>query len=145
MDVHQSDDRGGRALGELVAEARCEHRPVIISEHGKPVVALINLEDLADLEDRAALAAHFADKNTCVAGVVLDELDAALDRIDAETGAQETGEGSVVSDVKEELHRKLQASRAALLSKVENLSEYDRRRPGAARPPEPRVEPERRG
>jgi hypothetical protein len=39
------------------------------------------------------------------------------------------GEGSVVSDVKEELHRKLQASRAALLSKVENLSEYDRRRP----------------
>jgi hypothetical protein len=34
-----------------------------------------------------------------------------------------------VSDVKEELHRKLQASRAALLSKVEDLSEYDRRRP----------------
>jgi hypothetical protein len=34
-----------------------------------------------------------------------------------------------VSDVKEELHRKLQASRVALLSKVDNLSEYDRRRP----------------
>jgi hypothetical protein len=34
-----------------------------------------------------------------------------------------------VSDVKEELHRKLQASRAALLSKVDNLSEYDLRRP----------------
>jgi hypothetical protein len=34
-----------------------------------------------------------------------------------------------VSDLKEELHRKLQASRAALLSKLDNLGEYDRRRP----------------
>jgi len=34
-----------------------------------------------------------------------------------------------VPDLKQELHRKLQASRAVLLSKLENLSEYDRRRP----------------
>jgi hypothetical protein len=34
-----------------------------------------------------------------------------------------------VSDVKEELHSKLQASRAALLSKLDDLSEYDLRRP----------------
>jgi hypothetical protein len=34
-----------------------------------------------------------------------------------------------VPDLKDELHRKLQASRAALLSKLDNLSEYDRRRP----------------
>jgi Protein of unknown function (DUF664) len=34
-----------------------------------------------------------------------------------------------VSDVKDELHRKLEASRAALLSKLDGLSEYDRRRP----------------
>ena len=34
-----------------------------------------------------------------------------------------------VSDLKEELHRKLKASRAVLLSKLDNLSEYDRRRP----------------
>jgi prevent-host-death family protein len=72
-------------LGELVAEARYSHRPVTISEHGKPVVALINIDDLADLEDRAALAAHFADKAAGRGGVSLDELDAALDRIDAET------------------------------------------------------------
>ncbi len=32
-------------------------------------------------------------------------------------------------DVKEELHRKLQASRAGLLSRLDGLSEYDRRRP----------------
>ena len=41
-------------LAELVAEARRSHRPVTISEHGKPVAALINVDDLADLEDRAA-------------------------------------------------------------------------------------------
>jgi hypothetical protein len=34
-----------------------------------------------------------------------------------------------VSDVKAELHRKLQASRATLLAKLDGLSEYDRRRP----------------
>jgi prevent-host-death family protein len=72
-------------LGELVAQARYTHRPVVISEHGKPVVALINIDDLADLEDRAALAAHFAEKAAGHGGVSLDELDAALDRIDAET------------------------------------------------------------
>jgi hypothetical protein len=34
-----------------------------------------------------------------------------------------------VSDLKDELHRKLQASRAALLSKLGDLGEYDLRRP----------------
>jgi prevent-host-death family protein len=73
-------------LGELVAQARYSHRPVTITEHGKPVVALINIDDLADLEDRAALAAHFAEKAAGHGGgVTLDALDAALDRIDAET------------------------------------------------------------
>jgi prevent-host-death family protein len=72
-------------LGELVAEARQSHRPVTISEDGKPVAALINIDDLAELEDRAALAAHLADKYAGRAGTNLDELDAALDRIEAET------------------------------------------------------------
>lgn len=71
-------------LGELVAEARQSHRPVTISEHGKPVAAVINIDDLADLEDRAALAAHLADK-AAGRGIDLDELDVALDRIDTET------------------------------------------------------------
>ena len=71
-------------LAELVAEARRSHRPVTISEHGKPVAALINVDDLADLEDRAALAAHLADKAAGRGGVNLEELDAALDRVDAE-------------------------------------------------------------
>jgi hypothetical protein len=34
-----------------------------------------------------------------------------------------------VSDVKEELHRKLAASRAAMLSKLDGLPDYDQRRP----------------
>lgn len=38
-------------------------------------------------------------------------------------------EGAAVSHLKRELHRKLQASRAGLLSKVEGLGEYDMRRP----------------
>ena len=71
-------------LGELVAEARQNHRPVTISEDGKPVAALINIDDLADLEDRAALAAHLADKAAGRRGTSLDELDNALDRIDVE-------------------------------------------------------------
>jgi len=72
-------------LGELVAEARQSHRPVTISEDGKPVAALINIDDLADLEDRAALAAHLAAKAVGQDGVSINELDAALDRVDAET------------------------------------------------------------
>jgi prevent-host-death family protein len=71
-------------LGELVALARRSHQPVTISEDGQPVAALINIDDLADLEDRAALAAHLADKAAGRDGTSLDELDAALDRIDAE-------------------------------------------------------------
>jgi hypothetical protein len=34
-----------------------------------------------------------------------------------------------MADLKEELHRKLQAARAALLSRLDGLGEYDRRRP----------------
>ena len=72
-------------LSELVAETRQSHRPVTISEHGQPVAALISIDDLADLEDCAALAAHLADKAAGRDGISLDGLDAALDRIDAET------------------------------------------------------------
>ena len=72
-------------LAMLVAEARRSHRPVTISEHGRPVAALINVDDLADLEDRAALAAHLADKAAGRDGIGLEDLDAALDRIDADS------------------------------------------------------------
>jgi prevent-host-death family protein len=71
-------------LGELVSRARYSHRPVAITEHGKPSVAIINIDDLADLQDRAALAAHYAARLAGRDGVSLADLDAALDRIDAD-------------------------------------------------------------
>jgi prevent-host-death family protein len=72
-------------LGELVAQARRTHRPVTITQHGKPVVALISIDDLANLEDQAAMAAHFAEKAAGRGGISLDSLDAALDRFDTES------------------------------------------------------------
>ena len=47
-------------------------------------MAIINVDDLADLEDRAALAAHYAARLASRDGVPLADLDAALDRIDAD-------------------------------------------------------------
>jgi hypothetical protein len=63
--------------------ARCYGQSHDLS-HGRPVAALINVDDLADLEDRAALAAHLADKAAGRGGISLEELDTAFDRIDAE-------------------------------------------------------------
>ena len=60
MDDSYSLTSARAHLGELVSRARYSHRPVAITEHGKPSVAIINIDDLADLEDRAALAAHYA-------------------------------------------------------------------------------------
>jgi prevent-host-death family protein len=71
-------------LGELVDQARDSHRPVTISQDGRLVAALISIDDLADLQDRAALAVHLADKAAGVNGVALEDLDAALDRIDTQ-------------------------------------------------------------
>jgi prevent-host-death family protein len=73
-------------LGELIAQARHSHRPVAITQHGKPTVAIVNIDDLADLEDRAALAAHYADKQAGRKGVLLGDLDEALDQVDTDDG-----------------------------------------------------------
>src|ERR1039457_1433049 len=77
--------RSGRARRAPPGTPAPAPRPVTISRNGEPVAALINIDDLADLQDRAALAAHLADKAAGRDGISLDELDAALDRIDAET------------------------------------------------------------
>ena len=84
MDESYSLTSARAHLGELVSRARYSHRPVAITEHGKPSVAIINIDDLADLEDRAALAAHYGARLAGRAGVPLAELDAALDRLDAD-------------------------------------------------------------
>jgi prevent-host-death family protein len=84
MDESYSLTSARAHLGELVSRARYSHRPVAITEHGKPSVAIINIDDLADLEDRAALAAHYGALLAGYHGVPLAELDAALDRMDAD-------------------------------------------------------------
>jgi prevent-host-death family protein len=84
MDESYSLTSARTHLGELVSRARYSHRPVAITEHGKPSVAIINIDDLADLEDRAALAAHYAARLAGRHSVPLAGLDAALDRIDAD-------------------------------------------------------------
>lgn len=70
-------------LGELVSKARHGHRPVTLTEHGLPVAAIIGVDDLADLQDGAAIARHIADKAAGrVTGVIVEspeDIDAALD------------------------------------------------------------------
>jgi prevent-host-death family protein len=87
MDESYSLTSARAHLGELVSRARYSHRPVAITEHGKPSVAIINIDDLADLadlEDRAALAAHYAARLVGRGGVRLADLDAALDQMGAD-------------------------------------------------------------
>lgn len=70
-------------LGELVNQARHGHEPVTLTDHGKPVAAIIGAEELADLQGLAAIARHQADKATGrVTGVIItspEDLEAALD------------------------------------------------------------------
>jgi prevent-host-death family protein len=84
MDDSYSLTAARTHLGELVSRARYSHRPVAITEHGKPSVAIINVDDLADLEDRAALADHYAARLAGRGGVRLADLDAALDQMDTD-------------------------------------------------------------
>jgi hypothetical protein len=82
-----SADRGSDAPRRARSRGAANPPAVTISQGGKLVAALINIDDLADLEDRAAPAAHLADKAAGRAEIGLDELDAALDRIDAESSS----------------------------------------------------------
>lgn len=70
-------------LSQLAGRARETHQPVPLSENGHAVAAIIGIEDLADLQDGAALAAHLAEKAAGRDGVALADLDEALDKIDA--------------------------------------------------------------
>lgn len=52
---------------------------------GDRVAAVVPLDDLADLDERLAVAAYLADKEGMRGrGITDDELDAELDRLDAE-------------------------------------------------------------
>lgn len=75
-------------LGELVNQARYEHEPVTLTDHGKPVAAIIGAQELDDLRCWAAIARHEADKAAgTVTGVAVtseEDIEAALDRYEAD-------------------------------------------------------------
>lgn len=74
-------------LGELAEQARETHEPVIIGEENGPAVAaIIGIEDLADLQDGAALAAHLTARAEGRDGVPIADLDEALDKVSLDTG-----------------------------------------------------------
>jgi prevent-host-death family protein len=82
MAVPLTDARS--RLGELVDQVRHGHEPVTLTDHGKPVAAIIGTEELTELQGLAAIARHQADKAAGrVTGVTDDELDAALNRYEA--------------------------------------------------------------
>lgn len=70
-------------LGQLAERARETHQPVTIGADGRAVAAIVGVEELADLQDGAALAAHLSDKAAGRNGVSFADLDEALDKIDA--------------------------------------------------------------
>jgi prevent-host-death family protein len=54
--VDLSTAEAEQQLGSLVRRAVTGHERVTITEHGEPAAVLLNAEDLADLEEAAALA-----------------------------------------------------------------------------------------
>jgi prevent-host-death family protein len=84
-------------LGELVSRARFGQEPVILTEHGREVAAIISVEELADLRSAAAAA----DLRTAQAiasdgdpGVPHEQLMAALDALDATDDASSPAEAT---------------------------------------------------
>jgi prevent-host-death family protein len=80
MAVPLTDARS--RLGELVNQARHGHEPVTISDNGKPVAAIISLDDLADLQDWAAVGKSVQDRIDGIPGVIVktpEDLEAVLD------------------------------------------------------------------
>ena len=56
--VDLSMSEAEQQLGSLVRRAVTEHERVTITDHGEPAAVLVNAEDLADLEEAAALAEY---------------------------------------------------------------------------------------
>ena len=73
-------------LGELVKRARYGRERLVITEHGKPVAAIISVEELAELQAAAdaadsALAARV--RASGAAGIPHEQVMAAMDALDA--------------------------------------------------------------
>jgi prevent-host-death family protein len=73
-------------FGELVNRARFGRERIVLTEHGKPVAAIISVEELAELQaavDTADLAAAAAVRSAGLTGLGHEQVMAALDALDA--------------------------------------------------------------
>jgi prevent-host-death family protein len=73
-------------LGELVNRARYGHERVILTEHGRPVAAIVAVDELAQMQaavDAADLAAAAAVKAAGRPGIAHDRVVALMDALDA--------------------------------------------------------------
>jgi prevent-host-death family protein len=72
-------------LGELVNRTRFGGERVILTEHGRPVAALISVDELAELEaacDAAGLVAVASPPSGVTGGIPHEQVIAALDALD---------------------------------------------------------------
>jgi prevent-host-death family protein len=86
-------------FGELVNRARFGRERIVLTEHGKPVAAIISVEELAELQaavDAAELAAAAAVRSTAHPGLPHDAVMAALDALDAADQAETPDQAAVV-------------------------------------------------
>jgi prevent-host-death family protein len=78
-------------FGELVNRARFGRERIVLTEHGKPVAAIISVEELAELQaavDAADLAAADAVRSAGHRGLAHEQVTAALDALDAADHAE---------------------------------------------------------
>jgi len=72
--------------GELVNRARFGRERIVLTEHGKPVAAIISVEELAELQaaaDAADLAAAATVRSSGHPGLAHEQVMAAIDALDA--------------------------------------------------------------
>jgi prevent-host-death family protein len=86
-------------FGELVNRARFGRERIVLTEHGKPVAAIISVEELAELQaavDAADLAAARAVMATGHPSLPNDQVMAALDALDAADQADSPDQAAAI-------------------------------------------------
>jgi prevent-host-death family protein len=103
-------------FGELVNRARFGRERIVLTEHGKPVAAIISVEELAELQaavDAADVAAAQAVLATNHPGFSHEQVMAALDALDAADQAESPDQaGAILAPHTAVLDAAAQAERA---------------------------------
>jgi prevent-host-death family protein len=103
-------------FGELVNRARFRRERIVLTEHGKPVAAIISVEELAELQaavDAADLAAAAAIRSAGHPGLPHEQVMAALDALDAADQANTPDQAAAILEPHSVvLHAAAEAERA---------------------------------